>query len=153
MPERVNLFHVELSVDADDPPRFNEVGYARIGPRIGASAIGMTVYELPPGTSNCPYHYEVGNEEWVLVLEGQLTVRTPAGEQELGTGDVLCFPDGETGSHKVTNNGESPARIALLSTKNDPSSTVYPDSGKIGVWPLGKLFRLRDAVGYWEGEP
>jgi hypothetical protein len=29
---------------------------------------------------------------------------------------------------------------------------VYPDSAKVGAWPPGKLFRLADAVDYWDGE-
>ena len=41
----------------------------RFGPKIGASRIGASVYELPPGQSLCPYHYE-SDEEWVLVLAG-----------------------------------------------------------------------------------
>ena len=30
---------------------------------------------------------------------------------------------------------------------------VYPDSDKVGVWPLGKLFRIDDAVKNFDGEP
>ena len=40
----------------------------------------------------------------------------------------------------------------MLSTKNEPGIAVYPDSNKVGVWPPGKLFRLDDAVDYWDGE-
>jgi uncharacterized cupin superfamily protein len=148
----VNLFDVPLAVDDGDPPDFADVGYARVGELVGGAALGMTVYELPPGKSNCPYHYEVGNEEWLVVLSGALSVRTPAGETVLGPWDTVCFPDGEAGAHRLTNRSEAPVRVAILSTKNDPSSAVYPDSGKIGIWPPGKLFRLADAVDYWDGE-
>jgi uncharacterized cupin superfamily protein len=148
----VNLFTAELTVDEGDPPAYAEVGYVRLGPLLGAAALGMTVYELPPGKSNCPYHYEEGNEEWLIVLAGRLTLRTPAGEEELGPWDVACFPDGPDGAHKLTNRSAEPVRLAMLSTKNDPSTAVYPDSNKIGVWPPGKIFRLDDAVDYWEGE-
>ena len=79
-------------------------------------------------------------------------MRDPEGEHELESGDVVLFPDGPEGAHKVTNRGEGRARIALFSTKGDPSIAVYPDSGKIGVWPPGKLFRLEDAVDYFDGE-
>jgi uncharacterized cupin superfamily protein len=112
----------------------------------------MTVYELPPGKSNCPYHYEIGNEEWVVALTGRLSVRTPDGEVALEPWDVLCFPDGEVGAHRFTNRTGEPVRFAVLSTRIDPSAAVYPDSQKIGIWPPGKLFRLADAVDYWEGE-
>src|SRR5207244_3478080 len=100
----------------------------------------------------CPYHYEYGNEEWLLVLEGHPTLRHPEGEDELEPGDVVCFPEGPEGAHKVTNRRGEPARIVIFSTKHEPAVAVYPDSDKIGFWPPGKLFRLEDAVDYWVRE-
>ena len=86
------------------------------------------------------------------MLAGRPTVRTPDGERELDPWDAVCFPAGADGAHKVTNRGEEPARVGMLSTKNDPGIAVYPDSNKVGAWPPGKLFRIDDAVDYWEGE-
>jgi len=110
------------------------------------------VYELPPGQSICPYHYELAEEEWLVVLAGSATVRTPEGDQVLGPWDAVCFTTGEDGAHKVTNATGDPLRVAMLSTKPPISLCIYPDSEKVGVWPPGKLFRLGDAVDYWEGE-
>ena len=150
-PERVNLFELELEVDDDDPPGYN-AHYRRIGPMLGAAVLGATIYQLPPGQSNCPYHYELRDEEWLLVLDGTLTVRHPEGESELRAGDVACFRDGPEGAHKLTNRSDGPVRLVMLSTKREPSVSFYPDSAKIGVWPGGKVFREVDAVDYWEGE-
>ena len=55
----------------------------RFGPAIGASRLGGSVYDLPPGQSICPYHYEYPEEEWLLVLEGTATVRHPGGDGRL----------------------------------------------------------------------
>ncbi len=76
----------------------------------------------------------------------------PEGEHELEEGDVVCFPEGPDGAHKVTNRTDELVRILMLSTKTETAVAVYPDSGKVGVWPLGKLFRLADAVDYYDGE-
>jgi uncharacterized cupin superfamily protein len=149
--EPANLFEVETKQDEGDPKGY-ETPYVRVGPLIGGSALGASVYVLNEGQSVCPYHYEYGNEEWLLVLEGRPTLRTPEGERELEPGDVVCFAEGPEGAHKATNRGAETARIVIFSTKHDPSVSVYPDSGKIGVWPPGKLFRAGDAVDYWEGE-
>jgi uncharacterized cupin superfamily protein len=149
--DSVNLFEVETRQDEGDPPGY-ETPYARVGPLIGASALGASIYVLNEGESVCPYHYEYGNEEWLLVLAGQPVLRDPDGEHELEPGDVVCFPEGPEGAHKVTNRRPETARIAIVSTKHDPSIAVYPDSDKIGFWPPGKLFRLGDAVDYFEGE-
>ena len=147
----VNLFEVELTEDDDDPAGYNAL-YKRIGPLIGAEQLGLSVYELPPGQSICPYHYEVGFEEWLIVLTGRPVLRTPEGEQVLRPWDVAFFPDGEDGAHKVTNRTEERVRVAMLSNKGEPAVAVYPDSDKIGIWPQDKLFRLGDAVDYWNGE-
>jgi uncharacterized cupin superfamily protein len=145
-----NLFDIETARDGDDPAGY-ETAYARIGPLVGGAALGASVYVLAEGQAVCPYHYE-SEEEWLLVLEGRIEVRTPEGEEELETGDLVCFPAGPEGAHKTTNRRAEPARIVIFSTRNSPSYAVYPDSDKIGIWPPGKLFRLGDAVDYWEGE-
>jgi uncharacterized cupin superfamily protein len=145
-----NLFDVETKQDEGDPPGY-EVPYAAVGPLIGASALAAKVYVLNEGNSVCPYHWE-SDEEWLIVLEGRLVVRTPEGEEELEAGDVVCFPAGPDGAHKTTNRRPETARIVILSTRNQPGVAVYPDSNKVGVWPPGKLFRLDDAVEYWDGE-
>jgi uncharacterized cupin superfamily protein len=149
----MNVFDVEVEFDGDDPAGYR-AGGKRLGPDLGAVQLGMTVYELPPGQSICPYHYEVGFEEWLFVLVGRPTLRTPDGEQELRPWDLAFFADGEAGAHKVTNRTEETVRVAMLSNKGDPGAAVYPDSNKIGIWPQppGKLFRLGDAVDYWDGE-
>jgi uncharacterized cupin superfamily protein len=151
MGDATNLFEAETKQDEGDPAGY-ETPYVRVGPLIGGSALGASVYVLKEGQSVCPYHYEYGNEEWLLVLEGRPVLRHPEGEDELEPGDIVCFPEGPDGAHKVTNRRQETARIAILSTKHEPSIAIYPDSDKIGVWPPGKLFRLGDAVDYWAGE-
>jgi uncharacterized cupin superfamily protein len=147
----VNVHELATNRDQGDPPGY-ETPYARVGPLVGGAALGASVYVLDEGQSVCPYHWEAGDEEWLLVLEGRPTVRTPDGEDALEPGDVVCFPAGPEGAHKASNHRPEPARIVIFSTKNEPAISVYPDSDKIGVWPPGKLFRAGDAVDYWEGE-
>jgi uncharacterized cupin superfamily protein len=122
---------------------------------VGSTATAMYVYDLAPGTSSCPYHYEC-EEEWLLVLDGTIVVRAPDGEQTLERGDLVCFPAGPAGAHKVLNRGESPARTMLFSRARVPAVTIYPDSDKIGVWPGDDadslIFKRSTAVPYSEGE-
>jgi uncharacterized cupin superfamily protein len=147
----VNVFEVEASFDEDDPAGYR-AGLARLGPLLGAKLSGLSVYEVPSGESICPYHYEAGEEEWLLVLVGRATVRTPEGEQELGPWDCVFFPAGEDGAHKVTNTTGETVRVAMWSNRLEVATAVYPDAEKVGAWPPGKLFRLADAVDYYDGE-
>jgi uncharacterized cupin superfamily protein len=147
----VNLLTVEVQKDADDPDGYR-TSYARVGPLVEAQQLGLSVYELPAGQSICPYHYENAEEEWLIVLTGRPTLRTPDGEQELGPWDCAFFPTGEAGAHKVTNRTGETVRVCIWSNRLPVATSVYPDSEKVGAWPPGKLFRLADAVDYWEGE-
>ena len=73
---RFNVFAPEFTYD-DSRPEGYKAGSVRLSPVIGASRMVATVYELPPGESTWPYHYEYGAEEWALVLAGTPTLRHP----------------------------------------------------------------------------
>ncbi len=141
--------------DPADPDGFR-AGMARLGPRLGARQSGVTVYELPPGQAVCPYHYEYGEEEWLLVLEGRPSLRTPAGVERLAPGAIAFFPRGPEGAHQVRNDAEEPARVALFSTVVLPTATAYPDSGKVGVYTGEEredlIAERSSGVGYYHGE-
>ena len=144
-----------LEVDPADPPGFR-AAMARVGPQLGATQTGMSLYEIPPGEAICPYHYEHAEEEWLLVLSGRPSVRTPQGVSELAPLDALFFPLGPDGAHQVRNDCDEPARVVMWSTVVVPAVSVYPDSDKIGVWTAGKvdnaLFERGSAVDYFQGE-
>jgi uncharacterized cupin superfamily protein len=147
--KRFNLHTAATELEGDEPDGYL-TGGNRFGKQIGASTIGGTIYDLPAGQAICPYHFEYGDEEWLIVLTGNPTVRTPEETAALEPGDVVCFPAGPDGAHKVT----GPARVLMISTRNEPSVAVYPDSDKLGVF-VGdyRLMVQRDAdVDYWQGE-
>jgi uncharacterized cupin superfamily protein len=149
-----NIFKPAFEYDPDDPDGYH-AGMDRFGPKIGATKIGASVYELPPGEALCPYHYE-SDEEWVLVLEGQVTVRHPEGVDVLEPGDVTAFPIGPAGAHKVSNATAETVRFVMLSTKQDPAYVVYPDSNKIGIHTGRReehtLVRMGENLDYYDGE-
>lgn len=153
--QRANLSKLRIEYDESDPEGYR-VGMARFGPSIGASKLGASVYELPPGQSVCPYHYEYPEEEWLIVLDGRPTLRHPAGEDELAPDDVVCFPTGPEGAHKVTNRTEETVRVLMFSTRTETAVSVYPDSDKFGVWTGNKddnvIVRRSSHVDYYEGE-
>jgi uncharacterized cupin superfamily protein len=153
---RLNVYTDEYELDAEEPEGYGG-GCLHLNQPLGASSIAAKAFLLPAGTSVCPYHYEY-EEEWLIVLEGTVTVRTPEGVEELVPGDTVCFPAGPDGAHKVSNTSEAPARLVMWSSSREPAVAVYPDSDKIGVWPGGDrdklMLRREDGQrDYWDREP
>ncbi|HZQ88791.1 MAG TPA: cupin domain-containing protein [Gaiellaceae bacterium] len=90
------------------------------------------MYELAPGDAT-RYHWHAGEEEWLLVLEGAPTLRTPDGERVMTPWDLALFPRGEAGAHQLRNDTEEQVRAAFFSSASDPEVVGYPDEGRIGV--------------------
>ena len=152
---KVNLVSGETTVDPDDPPGFASARL-RLGPALGASRLGASLYELPPGQAICPYHYEYGEEEWLLVLEGRPTIRHPEGTDELEPWVAVCFAPGPSGAHAVRNDSADTVRVLMFSNVVHPCATVYPDSDKVAVWTGNReddvIVRRESDVDYWLGE-
>ena len=150
-----NLSTASFAYDPDDPEGFRS-GVVRFGPELGAKVTGTSLYELPPGQALCPYHYEYGEEEWLLVVAGHPTLRTPGGEERLDPSDLAFFPTGPAGAHAVRNDSDETVRVLLWSNVVHPTATAYPDSGKVGVWTGDKaedlMVEREHAVEYFHGE-
>jgi uncharacterized cupin superfamily protein len=142
--DAINIFSAE-----------NPEGRVNVARAVGSMATAMFIYDLTPGQSQSPYHYEY-EEEWILVVDGTVVVRTPDGEHLLERGDLVCFPSGPAGAHKLMNQSGSPARTLMFSSSQVPAVSVYPDSNKIGVWPGNEVdelvFRRDTAVPWSDGE-
>jgi uncharacterized cupin superfamily protein len=142
----------------------------RLADAAGGADLGASLYELPPDGKSWPYHYHTGNEEALYVLAGEGTLRVGDGESEgderhsLRPGDYVALPAGPESAHRVENDGDTPLRFLALSTMRDPDVTVYPDSGKIGVYAgsppggdstervVGGYYPRDGNVDYWRDE-
>jgi uncharacterized cupin superfamily protein len=154
--KRVNIAEPSFAYDDTDPDGFRG-GMFRFGSLVGAEELGTSVYELPPGQSICPYHYEYAEEEWLIVLAGNPTLRHPDGTDQLVPWDVVCFLPGPAGAHQVRNDTENVVRVLMYSTVRHPAATVYPDSDKIAIWTGNRdddlIVHRSSGVDYWSGEP
>jgi uncharacterized cupin superfamily protein len=131
---RANL----ASIDCDRRPQLPEGFHrasSRVGAALGATRTGLSVYELPPGQTISPYHFEDPDEEWLLVVSGTPTLRHPGGEEQLKPWDTVFFPSGPDGAHLVRNDSDSIARVAMFSSGGAAAgAVVYPDSDMIWMW-------------------
>ena len=121
----------------------------------GAKNALVRVYEIPPGKSAYPYHYHHKNEETFYILSGEGILKTPKGERQVKAGELLFFPTGPEGAHKITNTSETEMLVYLdFDVVHDIDIAVYPDSDKIGIWGKGinKLYSQNSNVDYYDGE-
>lgn len=154
-----NVFEPEFDSDQERP------GFtyrrARLGRQAEAKRLGASLYEIPPQQATFPYHAHLGNEEMLIVLSGQPSLRTPEGWRELSEGEVVAFPVGEGGAHQIANHADQAARVLVVSEMNAPEVNLYPDEGKVGALERppgaagegGQWFfrRAKSDVDYWEG--
>jgi uncharacterized cupin superfamily protein len=150
----VNLFGDEWDGGRDRPGwAWKRLG---VGERLGAEKIGASLYELPPRQRTFPYHWHQIQEEWLIVLSGEPTLRDPQGERRLVPGDCVVFRRGPDGAHVVRNDTDQPVRLLMLSSgrDSDVEVCVYPDRGKIGIFgaAVRKILREDAEIDYFEGE-
>ncbi len=149
----MNVFENEW----DDPYPTPE-GWKSHYKRLGVGNLGLGLYELLPGQTQCPYHFHHGNDEALVVLSGKPTLRTPEGERELTAGEVAHFPTGPNGAHQVVNRSDAPVRYVVAAVHVDREVIEYPDSGKLAAMartkdkPLWTIHRFDDSVDYFDGE-
>ena len=133
-PRRANLAAIACEPRPQLPEGFRR-NSTRVGAALGAARTGLSVYELPPGQAIGPYHYEEPEEEWLLVVSGNPTLRHPGGDEQLEPWDLVFFPSGPAGAHLVRNSSESTARVAMFSSNSAAAgAVVYPDSEMIWMW-------------------
>ena len=121
----VNIF------SAENPGRID------VGKATGSTETLMFIYDLAPGASSSPYHYEY-DEEWLLVVDGTIVVRTPDGEHTLERGEIVRFPPGPAGAHKVMNRSDAPARTLLFSHARGLAVSVYRTATRSASGPVSR---------------
>jgi uncharacterized cupin superfamily protein len=123
-----NVFEPEFEHEAEAPFSLRA---ARVGAAAGAQRLGATLYEIDPGGAVSPYHVHHANEEMLIVLDGAPSLRTPDGVRELERGDVIVFPAGPDGAHRVFNESDAPARVLMVSTMVFPEVAEHLDTGSV----------------------
>jgi uncharacterized cupin superfamily protein len=148
-----------LDGEVDDDSRLRDGNRFRrtmVGQALGATLTGLSVYELPPGEAAWAYQYELNREEWLIVVEGEVVVRTPNEDRPLRAGEIVCFPAAAEGAHQVRNDSASAARFAMPSSRAaEGYVAIRPDSNTALIVGPGfrRIVPLDDDLAYWEREP
>lgn len=120
-----------------------------LGDATGLTQFGVNQVHLPPGVWSSQRHWHSHEDEFVIVLEGELTLITDAGEQVLGPGMVAGFPAGKPDGHHLINRTDRPAVYLEIGTRIEQDETVYSDVDmELRVGPDGHTFRKKSGEPY-----
>ena len=152
------------ALDPRELPARNSSGYpepyrSRVLPRekralgdaLGLTKIGVNLTTLPPGKESSMRHFHWLEEELVYVLEGEVVLRTDAGEQILTAGTCAGFPAGARDGHQLVNRSDKPARYLEISNRDAADTAEYTDPDVDLAYrkgPDGAVFTRRNGTPY-----
>ena len=119
-----------------------------LGDALGLGNFGVNLTRLEPGAWSSQRHWHSHEDEFLWVLEGELTLVTDEGEQILGPGMAAGFPAGVENGHHLINHGQTTAVYLEIGDRRPEDATVYPDADLLHQpTPGGHIFTNR------KGEP
>ena len=134
------------------PAAFREPCRTRIkralGDALGLSNFGVNLVTLPPGAWSAQRHWHSHEDEFVYVVDGELTLITDGGEQALTAGQAAGFPAGKADGHHLVNKGSAPATYLEIGDRRGDDAVTYPDVDlHLPSTPEGRVFTNK------KGEP
>ena len=127
-----------------------------IVPKKSENQCTVAIMEIPPQKSSYPYHFHAGITEVFYIISGKGKLETPDGDKEVTKGDVIVFPQGKEGAHRISNTSESDMLVYLdCDTISTADVVFYPHSEKIGFIIDGQpntFFESANKVDYYKGE-
>lgn len=120
--ERTNRTGYPPPLDRDVAGRW----YRRLAPAAGLTDFGASDVTLEPGASSSQRHWHEGEDELVVMLEGEAVLVEDEGETLLRPGDIAAFPKGVANGHKLVNRSGSDCRFVAIG-RPAASDCHYPD--------------------------
>jgi uncharacterized cupin superfamily protein len=123
----------------------------RLGDALGLTRIGINRTTLPAGKESSMRHWHTHEDEFLYVLEGEVVLRTDAGEQRLTAGMCAGFPAGGTDGHQLINRSDRPAVYLEISNRDPGDTAHYSDPEVDLLWSpphAPRRFTRRDGTPY-----
>ena len=119
----------------------------RLGDACGLTRFGVNLVTLPPDGQSALRHWHTLEDEFVYVLEGELTLVTDAGEQTLHAGDCAGYPAGKADGHHLVNRSGAPASYLEVGNREEADTAHYPDDD-IQYSDSGDAYQHKDGRPY-----
>ena len=90
---------------------------SRLGDAAGLTQFGVNLLRLKPGTWSSQRHWHSHEDEFIYVLEGEVTLVTDAGAELLRAGDAAGFKAGDADGHCLQNRGTAEAVVLEVGSR------------------------------------
>ena len=131
MAKKIDLSSVPTQTGSSYPPPFDASCKAqstqRLARNAGLTLFGVNLTVIEPGAWSSQRHWHSHEDEFVWVLDGELTLVTDAGEETLRAGDCAAFRSGDRDGHHLVNKSGRPARVLEIGTTDPQDRCTYPD--------------------------
>ncbi|PPR21168.1 MAG: hypothetical protein CFH38_01415 [Alphaproteobacteria bacterium MarineAlpha10_Bin1] len=122
---------IDLRRETDYPGDFKNIvaGRARraLGDALGLSQFGVNLVQLAAGAASAQRHWHAKEDEFVVILSGEVVLISDGGEQVLRAGDTAGFAAGVADGHHLVNKGSEEAVYIEVGSRRDGDVVEYPD--------------------------
>ncbi|MDQ3079686.1 MAG: cupin domain-containing protein [Pseudomonadota bacterium] len=116
---KVDLDAIEETNRTGYPPPFDSPvagrWYRRLAPASGLTKLGASHVRLEPGAWSSQRHWHDGEDELVIMIEGEAVLTEDGSEAILRAGDVAAFPKGVVNGHHLVNRSDAPCLFVAIS--------------------------------------
>ncbi len=148
---RLDLSSIPVLTGTGYPEPFAEAvdGRSRqaLGKAGGLSQFGVNLVELQPGAWSSQRHWHSHEDEFVMMVSGELVLVTDAGETLMRAGDCAAFPAGRQDGHHLVNRSWAPAVFLVVGGQVPEDRAVYPDIDLVCEGP-NRTFTHKDGRPY-----
>ena len=150
---KIDLESVPVQVRLVYPePFFSETaGYQqqRVGDAAGLTRMGINRVVLPPQSKTALRHWHEVDDEFVIVISGEVVLREEEGETILRAGDCAGFKAGVANGHAIESRRDEAAVLFEIGTRDEIETVHYPDAD-LRYEKRGKIRRFlhRDGTPY-----
>jgi uncharacterized cupin superfamily protein len=121
----------------------------RLGNAGGLADFGVNLMRLPPGNWSSQRHWHSDEDEFVYVLEGELSLIEDDGETVLRAGDCAAFPKGTGNGHHLINRSGMTAIYLEIGSRSPADLTTCSDIDMMSASADGR-FVHKDGTAYPE---
>ena len=99
----------------------------RLGDAAGLTQFGVNLCRLAPGAASAHRHWHAAEDEFVLVLSGEVVLEEDGAEEVLRAGEAAGFAAGRAIGHRLVNRGADEAVILEIGTRAEADEVTYTD--------------------------